>query len=56
MTKAIGHSENKIFSQSLLFENEVGHGVLQSSFQHTHPTHECQRHRAQSTRDVFILL
>ena len=29
------HSENKIITQSGLFENEVGPGVLQSSIQQT---------------------
>ena len=33
--KVIEHSKNKIITQSWLFENEIGPGVLQSSAQQT---------------------
>ena len=41
----IEHSENKIITQSGLFENEIGPGVLQPSAQQTGMLQEYQRNK-----------
>ena len=46
---SIEHSENKIITQSGLFENEIGAGVLQSSVQQTGVLQEYQRHKPCAT-------
>ena len=47
--------ENKIVTQSGLFVNEIGCGVLQSSAQQTLALHEYQRHKTSATHYVSIL-
>ena len=47
--KLIGDSENKIITESGLFETEIGHGVLQFSVQQTRVLQEYQRHKQCTT-------
>ena len=49
MINPIEHSENKIITQSGLFGNEIGPGVLQSSVQQTRVLQEYQRHKPCAT-------
>ena len=49
------HSEDKIITQSGLFESEVGPGLIEFSFQETLTLQECQKHKAQVTEGVLIL-
>ena len=51
----IEHSENKIITQSGMFENEIGPGLLESSVRQTHALQEYQRHRPCATDYVSIL-
>ena len=50
----IEHSENKVVTQSGLFENEIGPEVLQSSVRQTPALQENQKHTP-SAADVSIL-
>ena len=51
----IEHSENKIITQSGLFGNETGSGVLHSIVQQTLALHEYRRHKPTAMDYVSIL-
>ena len=51
----IKHSENRIIIQSVMFENEIGPGVLQSSVRQTRVLQEYQRHKPRPADYVPIL-
>ena len=55
MDHLIEHSENKIVTQSGLFENEIGPGVLNSSIQQIRLLEEYQMHKPSVTEYVSIL-
>ena len=48
-------SENKVFMQSGLFENEIERGVLRSSVQQARALHEYQKHKPCTTHYVSVL-
>ena len=52
---AIDHSENGIITQSELFENEIGPGVLQSNVQQTRALQEHRRHKPFATDYLSVL-
>ena len=49
------NSENRIITQPGLLDNEIGHGVLQSSVQQRWALQEYQSHKPRETGYVFIL-
>ena len=51
----IEHSENRIITQSGMFENEIGPRILQSSIQQTRALEEYKRHKLSATRFVSTL-
>ena len=51
----IEHFENKIITQTGLFENKIGPGVLQSRVHQTCLLQECLRHKALEREQILIL-
>ena len=49
------HFENKIITQTGLFGNKIGPGVLQSRVHQTCLLQECQRHKALEREQISIL-
>ena len=55
LTLGIEHSENKTITQSGLLANEVGPGMLQSSFEQTFILQEFRSNVAEATEGILIL-